>query len=249
MGASGAGVFVGCGAGVGLVTPVSLHSIPLLGPLASSLSSSLGQLNSAAGGVGSAARSRVRGLGVRGLDLGAGCGAMLGYGYGAGLFLAPGALQSLTGAAHAAGQRVLAVLPPPLRQAVQDAQQRHLQQQQQQQWSALPQGAARGGVGQQRGNGGWGGWAGMLLLHWLLLHRRCRSVLPTPLFLLRHPSRPLIISDVYMQAAWRRQAHGPLAWQPPAAPMAAVRAAAGGRDLLQSRRCLTSSWRSCRGLW
>lgn len=119
VGSTGAGLFVGCGAGVGIVTPIALHSVPLLGQLASSLSSSLGSLNHASGGLFSAARGRLRGLGVRGLDMGFGCGIVLGYGYGAGLYLKPTALQSLAQAAQGAGQRVLAALPQPVQAALQ----------------------------------------------------------------------------------------------------------------------------------
>lgn len=129
VGSTGAGLFVGCGAGVGIITPIALHSIPLLGQLASSLSSSLGSLNHASGGLFSAARGRVRGLGVRGLDMGFGCGIVLGYGYGAGLYLKPTALQSLAQAAQATGQSVLAALPQPVQAAVrQRAQQQQAQQ-------------------------------------------------------------------------------------------------------------------------
>ncbi|KAL4457404.1 hypothetical protein ABPG75_012269 [Micractinium tetrahymenae] len=134
VGSTGAGLFVGCGAGVGIVTPIALHSIPLLGQLASSLSASLGSLNHASGGLFSAARGRLRGLGARGLDMGFGCGVMLGYGYGAGVYLKPTALQSLAQAAQAAGQRVLGALPQPVQAAV---QQRAQQQQQAQQLGGL----------------------------------------------------------------------------------------------------------------
>lgn len=132
VGSTGAGLFVGCGAGVGIVTPVALHSIPLLGQLASSLSSSLGSLNHASGGLFSAARSRVRGLGVRGLDIGFGCGIMLGYGYGAGAYMKPTALQSVVQAAQAAGQRVLATLPEPVQAAVRQRPRQQPQHQAQQ---------------------------------------------------------------------------------------------------------------------
>jgi hypothetical protein len=125
VGGTGAGVFVGCGAGIGIVTPVSLHSIPVLGQLASSLAASLGSLNAATGGLATAARGRVRGLGVRGLDLGFGCGVMLGYGWGAGLMLSPTAQQSVAHGLRDAGQRLLARLPPPLQAALQQQRQRH----------------------------------------------------------------------------------------------------------------------------
>lgn len=120
----GAGVFVGCGAGIGIITPVSLHTIPVLGQLASSLASSLGSLNAATGGLATAARGRVQGLGVRGLDMGFGCGVMLGYGWGAGLMLSPTAQHSVAGGLHSAGQRLLAALPQQLQAALQPPQKR-----------------------------------------------------------------------------------------------------------------------------
>ena len=123
LGSTGAGVYVGCGAGVGLITPINLHAVPVLGQLLASLSSSLGGLNHATGGLATAARSRVRGLGVRNLDLGFGCGVMAGYGYGAGLFVTPTALQHLSASLHAVGQRVTARLPAPLQSALQQHQQ------------------------------------------------------------------------------------------------------------------------------
>lgn len=175
VGSTGAGLFVGCGVGLGIVTPVSLHSVPVLGQLvrsqpamepaadcrrrrrhrccaatlhhsaprpstlhhsitpttppplaqAASLATSLGSLNHATGlgGLTSAARRRVQSLGVRGLDLGFGCGVILGYGWGAGLMLKPTALQSLAGALQSAGQQVAARLPPPMQAALQRHQQ------------------------------------------------------------------------------------------------------------------------------
>ena len=127
LGSTGAGVFVGCGAGVGMLTPINLHAVPVLGQLMASLSTSLGGLNHATGGLATAARSRVRGLGVR-LDLGFGCGIMAGYGYGAGLFVAPTALQHLSASLQAAGQRLAARLPQPLQSALQQRQPLQLQQ-------------------------------------------------------------------------------------------------------------------------
>ena len=65
----------------------------------------------------------MRGLGVRNLDLGFGCGVMAGYGYGAGLFVTPTALQHLSASLHAVGQRVTARLPATLQSALQQHQQ------------------------------------------------------------------------------------------------------------------------------
>ena len=117
FGASGAGAFLGCGVGVGWVTPLSLAGIPVVGELAGSLASSLGSMDAAAGGAGRRLRSAVQRLGVRGLDGGIGCGAMVGYGYGAGLFLAPHVLTSLRGSLRRTGDAVTARLPPQLRPA------------------------------------------------------------------------------------------------------------------------------------
>lgn len=127
VGSTGVGVFVGCGAGLGIVTPIALQSIPVVGQLAASLSSSLGSLNAATGGVATAVRGRVRRLGVRNLDAGLGCGVMLGYGWGAGLFLSPTAQQSAAQSVQSAARQLLARLPEPLQAAF------HRQQQQQQQ--------------------------------------------------------------------------------------------------------------------
>jgi hypothetical protein len=126
VGSTGVGVFVGCGAGLGIVTPIALQSIPVLGQLAASLSSSLGSLNAATGGVATAVRGRVRRLGVRNLDAGLGCGVMLGYGWGAGLFLSPTAQQSAAQSVQSAARQLLGRLPEPLQAAF------HRQQQQQQ---------------------------------------------------------------------------------------------------------------------
>lgn len=122
MGSTGAGLFVGCGVGVGIVTPVALHSIPVLGQLSASLSASLGSLNAATGGFAGAARGRLRGLGVRHLDAGFGCGMMLGYGWGAGIMLSPTAQQSIGQGLQAAGRALLAKLPQPLQAALQQRQ-------------------------------------------------------------------------------------------------------------------------------
>lgn len=123
VGATGAGVLAGCGAGLGLITPLNLHSVPVLGQLAGSLASSFGSMDSVMGGLGSSARRRVRSLGVRGLDLGFGCGVMVGYGYGAGLFLTPDALQGISSRAAQLRERVLQQLPPTVRTSLEQRQQ------------------------------------------------------------------------------------------------------------------------------
>ena len=85
---------------------------------ASSIAASLGTLDAATGGVAGLVRRRLRGLGVRGLDAGIGCGAMLGYGWGAGLILKPTALTSLREGLAALRQRAAAALPPPMADAL-----------------------------------------------------------------------------------------------------------------------------------
>jgi len=144
IGSTGAGLFIGCGAGIGLVTPVALHSIPVLGQMAASLSASMASLDASTGGLGRAARGRVRGLGIRGLDAGFGCGVMLGYGWGAGVFATPTALQSLTAGAQAAAQKLVAWLPQPMQAALQEQQQ-------------LRQGQGQQGLGHEAvlGHSGW----------------------------------------------------------------------------------------------
>jgi hypothetical protein len=96
-GSAGFGLFVGCGAGVGVLTPVSLHSIPVIGQIAGSVAASLRQLDSTFGGIGwritSALNSRANPLGLR---AGTGCGVAIGYGWGAGVMLKPTALASLS---------------------------------------------------------------------------------------------------------------------------------------------------------
>ena len=100
FGATGGGIFAGCGVGVGLIAPVSLNSIPVLGEVASSVTRGLGQLDAMFGGVGATLRGRARAVaGPRGLDAGAGCGVMLGYGWGAGFMLQPNAVAQLQVAA------------------------------------------------------------------------------------------------------------------------------------------------------
>ena len=118
----GAGVFAGCGAGLGIIAPVALHAIPILGQLAASLSLGVGKVDIATGGLGSRASHAAAILGarvgVRHLGAGAGCGVMLGYGWGFGLMVQPTALQQCQQALQAAAQRVAARLPPPARQLV-----------------------------------------------------------------------------------------------------------------------------------
>jgi hypothetical protein len=96
-GSAGMGLFAGCGAGVGILTPVSLHSIPVIGQIAGSVATSLRQLDSTFGNFGwritSTLNSKAKPLGLR---AGTGCGVALGYGWGVGFMLKPTALASLS---------------------------------------------------------------------------------------------------------------------------------------------------------
>ena len=125
-GSTGAGLFIGCGAGVGIVQPVSLHAIPLLGQLASSLSMALAQIDATTGGLGShasrAASSLGARLGVPQLRAGAGCGVMVGYGWGFGLFAQRSALQKAQAALTVAAARLAEALPQPARDFLQKQQ-------------------------------------------------------------------------------------------------------------------------------
>lgn len=126
--------------------PRPRHSCPSPSPplQAASLSTSLSTLNSATGGVTSAARRHVRSLGVPGLDIGFGCGVMLGYGWGAGLMLKPSALTSLTATLQSAGRAVVERLPQPMQAAL---AQRQAQQQAAGGWGPIATGAPAAGLG------------------------------------------------------------------------------------------------------
>lgn len=67
----------------------------MLGQAAQGISAGLGGLSTLLGGAGNSARQAVQGLGVRGLDAGAGCGVLAGYFFGAGLMLKPSALEQV----------------------------------------------------------------------------------------------------------------------------------------------------------
>lgn len=128
--------------------PCLCSSIP---PQAASLATSLSMLNASTGGVTSAARRRVRSLGVPGLDLGFGCGVMLGYGWGAGLMLKPSALQSLTNTLQSAGRAIVQRLPQPVQAAL---AQRRAQQAASGSWGLPPAGAPAPGLGGGAAAGG-----------------------------------------------------------------------------------------------
>lgn len=135
-GSTGAGAFLGCGAGIGIIQPVSLHGIPLLGQLASSLSTALSQFDAATGGLGRRASRAAAGLGprfgVKQLGAGGGCGVMLGYGWGFGVFLRPPALQQAQVALADVAAALAERLPPPARELLSKhraAQHQHQQHQ------------------------------------------------------------------------------------------------------------------------
>lgn len=92
FGTTGTGLYIGCGAGVGFLTPISLHSVPVVGQIASSMSQSLYKLEGLIRFLQPLRMVLRRG----GMDAGVGCGVALGYGWGAGLFLTPSAGQTLT---------------------------------------------------------------------------------------------------------------------------------------------------------
>lgn len=74
-GGTGAGIFAGCGVGLGFLQPLNFHGIPVLGQLTSGLVSSLVNVDSVLGGAGSKLRRRVQSSGsAKGLDLSFGCG-------------------------------------------------------------------------------------------------------------------------------------------------------------------------------
>jgi hypothetical protein len=89
--------FIGLIAGVGILTPVSLHSIPVIGQIAGSVATSLRQFDATFGGLGwritSALNTKANPIGLR---AGTGCGVALGYGWGVGVMLKPNALESVT---------------------------------------------------------------------------------------------------------------------------------------------------------
>ncbi|KAF8065564.1 hypothetical protein HT031_003165 [Scenedesmus sp. PABB004] len=102
IGSVGLGLGVGCGVGLGFGGPLNLAAaVPALGQAAQGVAAGLGGVGGALGGGAAAARAAVRGLGVRGLDVGAGCGVGVGYGFGAGLMLKPSALAQAADAGAA----------------------------------------------------------------------------------------------------------------------------------------------------
>jgi hypothetical protein len=70
--------------------------VPVLGQASQGISAGLGGLSSWLGTAGASARQAARGLGVPGLDVGAGCGVLAGYYFGAGLMLKPSVVSQVT---------------------------------------------------------------------------------------------------------------------------------------------------------
>lgn len=93
----GFGVWVGCGAGVGFLSPMYLGSIPGLGPIFSSISQNISRADiGIAGGVGHKLRSALGSLKLPGgMSVGSGCGVAIGYGIGVGMMLKPDAFRGI----------------------------------------------------------------------------------------------------------------------------------------------------------
>jgi hypothetical protein len=70
-------------------------TVPVLGQAAQGISSSLAGLGSMLGPVGASTRAAARSLGVPGLDVGAGCGVLAGYYFGAGLMVKPSVVEGV----------------------------------------------------------------------------------------------------------------------------------------------------------
>lgn len=68
----------------------------MLGPATQGVSSSLGGVSGWLGSAHASARAAAHGLGVPGLDVGAGCGVLAGYYFGAGLMIKPSVVQQVT---------------------------------------------------------------------------------------------------------------------------------------------------------
>lgn len=96
-GRAGFGLFVGCGFGVGFLSPVYLGSIPLLGPALQSVTRNISVADTQMfGGLGQKVGGMARSIRLpKGLQTGAGCGVALGYGVGVGMMLKPQAIDSM----------------------------------------------------------------------------------------------------------------------------------------------------------
>jgi hypothetical protein len=96
-GRAGFGLFIGCGFGVGFLSPVYLGSIPLLGPALQSVARNISVADTQIlGGLGQKVSGIARSISLpKGLQTGAGCGVALGYGVGVGMMLKPQAIDDL----------------------------------------------------------------------------------------------------------------------------------------------------------
>lgn len=96
-GRAGFGVWIGCGVGLGYLSPIYLGSIPGIGQIFSSVSQNIARADvGIAGGFGHRVASRLGSLKLPGgLALGSGCGCALGYGFGIGLMVKPGVFKGI----------------------------------------------------------------------------------------------------------------------------------------------------------
>lgn len=76
-------------------------AVPVLGQAAQGISAGLGGVSTWLGTAGQSARQAARGLGVPGLDVGAGCGVLAGYYFGAGLMIKPSVVDQVARATTA----------------------------------------------------------------------------------------------------------------------------------------------------
>lgn len=94
-------------AGLGFLTPFYLGNIPVIGPICSSVSTSLARADASLGGIGhklATLSNRGSRFAPGGMSFGYGCGIFLGYGFGAGVMIKGNSLQSL-------GDRLKALVP------------------------------------------------------------------------------------------------------------------------------------------
>lgn len=120
-GSSGVGAFGGCGVGIGILSPVNLRSIPIMGQIESSISSSCRSLDTSilGGRVGIVANHVQNVLSssqVDGVRAGFGCGVLLGYGYGIGFFAKPHIMSNTSQFLNSISSRIKEMVPikPPV---------------------------------------------------------------------------------------------------------------------------------------
>lgn len=96
-GRAGFGVWIGCGVGLGYLSPIYLGSIPGIGQIFSSVSQNIARADTGiAGGFGHRVASRLGSLKLPGgLAVGSGCGCALGYGFGIGVMVKPGVFKGI----------------------------------------------------------------------------------------------------------------------------------------------------------